>query len=91
MLVVKLIEKISNLFSYNKYYKMSTDDLEKEAAKYSIGSYFTGRIVRRESIIEQLITKDNASMFKKTIIISTFTLVIAVISLVISIITIFSR
>jgi len=85
---MKIMGKLNDLFSYNKYYKMSTEDLEKEANKYNIGGYFDGRIVRREKIIEQLISKDNAAMFKKTLIISLITLMIVFISLVVSIIAI---
>lgn len=80
---------ISDLFSYNKYYKMSTDDLEKEAGKYQMGSYFDGSIVRRELIIEQLIAKDNATMFKRSLIISLITLIVVFISFVVSIIALF--
>jgi len=89
--IMKLIKKINNLFSYDRYYKMSDDNLEKEATKYKIGGYFDGRIIRREKIIEQLIAKDNASMFKRSLIISTFTLIVAAISLIISVIAIFLK
>ncbi|MHB8276032.1 MAG: hypothetical protein ACYDIA_00045 [Candidatus Humimicrobiaceae bacterium] len=89
---MKLLTKINNLFSYDKYYKMSNDDLEKEAEKYALDSYCTqhGGIVRSE-VIKQLIAKDNASMFKKSLIISAFVLVVAIISLIISIIAIFLK
>ena len=89
--IMKLIKKINNLFSYDRYYKMSDDNLEKEATKYKIGGYFDGRIIRRGKIIEQLIAKDNASMFKRSLIISTFTLIVAAISLIISVIAIFLK
>jgi len=85
---MKIMDKLNDLFSYNKYYKMSIDDLEKEASKYHIGGYFDGRIVRREKIIEQLIAKDNAAMFKKALVISLITLMIVFISLIVSIIAI---
>lgn len=83
--IMKLIKKINNLFSYDRYYKMSNDELVKEADKYHIGSYFDGSIIRRELIIEQLIAKDNASMFKRSLIISAFTLIVAAISLIIGV------
>jgi len=89
--IMKLIKKINNLFSYDRYYKMSVDNLVKEAHKYDIGGYFNGNIIRREKIIEQLIAKDNASMFKRSLIISTFTLIVAAISLIISVIAMFLK
>ena len=88
---MKLLAKINDLFSYDKYYKMSNSNLEEEASKYKIGGYFDGNIIRREKIIEQLIAKDNASMFKKSLIISIFTLIVAFISLIISVIAIFLK
>ena len=89
---MKLIKKIYNLFSYDKYYKMSNDDLAKEAGKYALDGCYTqyGGIVRSE-VIKQLIAKDNASMFKKSLIISSFTLIVALISLIVSLISIFSK
>ena len=86
---MKIKDQINDLFSYNKYYKMATDDLAKEAGKYHIGSYFDGSIIRRELIIEQLIAKDNATMFKRSLMVSLIILVIAIISLIVSIIAIF--
>lgn len=102
---MKIMDKLNDLFSYNKYYKMSTDDLEKEARKYGIRTYFPERIeaheyamrahlgegediVKREKIIEQLIAKDNAAMFKRALVISLITLMIVFISLIVSIIAI---
>lgn len=81
---MKLIERINNLFSYDKYYKMSDKDLENEIKKYNMGDFSQDAMLRR-SRIEQLIAKDNATMFKKSLIISTFTLITAVIALIISI------
>ena len=71
---------------------MSEEDLEKEAHKYALdGIYNTwGKIVKPE-VIKQLIAKDNASMFRKSIIISIFTLIVVIISLIISIIAIFIK
>ena len=71
---------------------MPEEDLEKEAHKYALdGIYNTwGKIVKPE-VIKQLIAKDNASMFRKSLIISTFTLMIALISLIIGIIAIFMK
>jgi hypothetical protein len=89
---MNLLKKINNLFSYDKYYKMSNDDLTKEAGEYALDSCYTqyGGIVRSE-VIKQLIAKDNASMFKKSLIISSFTLIVALISLIVSLISIFSK
>ena len=83
---MKLITKINNLFSYDKYYKMSDENLENEIKKYGIGDFSADAILRRNRI-EQLIAKDNASMFKKSLIISAFVLAVAVISLIISVIS----
>jgi len=87
---MKLIEKINDLLSYNKYYKMPDEDLENEIKKYNMGDFSTNDILRRNRI-EQLIAKDNASMFKKSLIISFFTLIVAFISLIISVIAIFLK
>ncbi|MBC8389845.1 MAG: hypothetical protein H8E13_17610 [Actinobacteria bacterium] len=87
---MKLIEKINNLFSYDRYYKMSEDDLAKEASKYCLQRIYNPASLKIEKteVIKQLIAKDNASMFKKSLIISVFTLMVVIISLVISIIAI---
>jgi len=90
---MKLLAKINDLFSYDKYYKISDYDLTKEAKKYALGNCYNrinGNIVRTE-VIKQLIAKDNASMFKKSLIISIFTLIVAFISLIISVIAIFLK
>ena len=63
---------------------MSDKDLENEIKKYNMGDFSQDAMLRR-SRIEQLIAKDNATMFKKSLIISTFTLITAVIALIISI------
>jgi len=90
--IMKLIKKINNLFSYDKYYKMSNDNLVKEANKYALQHIYNhhGNIEKTE-VIKQLIAKDNASMFKRSLIISTFTLIVAAISLIISVIAIFLK
>ena len=72
-----------------RYYKMNDDELESEATKYHIGGYFDGRIIRREIIIEQLIAKDNARMFRFTLIASISTLFVAIISFILSLISLF--
>ena len=88
---MNLKEKFDELFNYGKYYKMSNDDLEDEAGKFKIGGYFDGRIIRREKIIDQLIAKDNATMFKRSLIVSFITLICVIISLIASIIAIFVK
>jgi hypothetical protein len=87
---MKICDKFNNLFSYNKYYEMSYEDLENEIKKYGIGDFSEDAILRRNRI-EQLIAKDNATMFKKSLIISLITLVIAFTSLVVSGIAIFFK
>ena len=59
---------------------MNDEDLEAEARKFCIGGYFDGNIIRRERIIEQLIVKDNAIMFRYTLLSTFITLIIALIS-----------
>ena len=83
---MKLIEKINDLFSYDKYYKMSNTDLEQEAKRYKLESCYNqfGNIVRTE-VINQLIAKDNASMFKKSLVVSFMMLVVSFFTLIISI------
>jgi len=71
-----------------RYYTMSDDELESEASRYHMGSYFDGNIIRRETIIEQLIAKDNARMLRFTLIASICTLIVAFVSLMISLISI---
>ena len=78
---MKLIKKINNLFSYDRYYEMTDENLENEIKKYGIGDFSADAILRRNRI-EQLIAKDNASMFKRSLIISAFTLIVAAISLI---------
>ena len=72
-----------------RYYKMDNEELEHECRKFNMGNYFNGNIIRREKIIEQLIVKDNAIMFRYTVISTLIILLIALISLVISLIAIF--
>jgi len=90
--IMKLIKKINNLFSYDRYYKMSDDKLVKEANKYALQYIYNyhGNIEKTE-VTKQLIAKDNASVFKKSLIISTFILMVAAISLIISVIAIFLK
>jgi len=90
---MKLLAKINDLFSYDKYYKISDYDLTKEAKKYALGNCYNrinGNIVRTE-VIKQLIAKDNASMFKKSLIISFMMLVVSFFTLIISIISLISN
>ena len=72
-----------------KYYRMNDKELEQECRKFNMGNYFNGNIIRREKIIEQLIAKDNAIMFRYTVISTLIILLIAFISLIISLIAIF--
>jgi len=72
-----------------RYYRMGTDELEQECRGFNMGSYFNGNKIRREKIIEQLIAKDNAIMFRYTVISTLIILLIAFISLIISLIAIF--
>ncbi len=72
-----------------RYYKMSNEDLESEAQKFKMGSYFDGRIIRREKIIEQLIAKDTSIMLRYTLTATFVAVCMAVISLIISLIAVF--
>ena len=90
---MNLLIKINNLFSYDRYYKMTDDELIKEVQKYNLKHIYNNwnfNLDRTEAI-KQLVSKDNASMFKKSIIISAFVLVVAIISLIISVIAIFLK
>jgi hypothetical protein len=85
---MKICDKFNDLFSYNKYHKMSDENLENEIKKYGIEDFSADAILRRNRI-EQLIAKDNATMFKRALMISSITSIIALTSLVVSIIAIF--
>lgn len=85
---MNLIEKINNLFSYDRYYRMSTEEIAEENKKNHLTVYGDNFVGRREMMLKQLIAKDNASMFKKSLIISISTLIVVIISLIISVIAI---
>lgn len=81
--------KIFNKLNIERYYKMTDDELEKEAGKFKIVGYFSGSIIIRGKIIEQLIAKDTSIMLRYTLLAAVAAIVVAVISLIISLIAIF--
>ncbi|NQU18268.1 MAG: hypothetical protein HQ564_09430 [Candidatus Saganbacteria bacterium] len=84
----RIMIKRVNVFSVNKYYRMTDAKLESEAKKWNIGNYavdkggITG--VDREKIISQLIEKDKANN-------SIVAVLISVLALLLSIYAIFKR
>jgi hypothetical protein len=70
-----------DLFTINRYYRMSDHELEMEASKYKIGGYSDGRGVIRERIIDQLIKKDQANSSRVAIFMSIIAIVISVVAL----------
>ena len=82
---------INNLFSYDKYFKMSTEELVEEVKKNHLTIYGKNFVDRREMMLKQLIAKDNATMFKRSLIVSLITLAAVIISLIFSIIAIFFK
>lgn len=89
---MNLKEKFNELFNYDKYYKMSEDELIKKAEKNHLNVYSDGYGAgRRDLILKQLIAKDNTAMFKRSLIVSFITLICVMISLIVSIIAIFIK
>ena len=86
----EIIMKFLRNLNVLRYYKMSNEDLEAESQRYGMGSYFDGNIIRREKIVEQLILKDNAIMFRYTLLSTLITLIIVIISLLMRLVAVFS-
>lgn len=78
-------QKINDLFSYDKYFRMSTEEIVEEIKKNNLTVYGTNYVGRRELMLKQLIVKDNTTMFKRSLIISLITLMFVIISLIVSI------
>jgi len=81
--------KVFSKLNIERYYKMTNDELEEEAGKFKIVGYFSGSILIRVKIIEQLIAKDTSIMLRYTLLATIAAITIAVISLIISLIAIF--
>jgi len=81
----KIIGNFVDKFTVNRYYKMSTQQLEIEASKYQIGGYADEHGVLRERIIEQLLQKDTANNSRFAIFISIFALVVSFLALFINV------
>jgi len=80
------MKKIIEFLTVNKYYKMSNNELELEAAKYKIGEYVENvgiTRISRKRIIEQLLAKDLASNSRFATFISILALLISIISIII--------
>jgi hypothetical protein len=84
-------QKINDFFTYDKYFRMSTEELVEEVRKNHLTVYGKNFSGRREMMLKQLIAKDNATMFKRTLIISFITLIAVIISTIFSIIVIFFK
>lgn len=82
-------QKINDLFSYDKYFRMSIEEIVEEVEKNNLTVYSTDYPGRRKLMLEQLMAKDNTTMFKRTLILSFITLIAVIISLIVSIIAIF--
>lgn len=86
----KSLKKVKNIISADRYYKMTTEELEQEASKYKIGEYaenMAGRtIVRRRLIIEQLLAKDLANNSRFAVFLSILALIISIVSVFISVV-----
>jgi len=87
---MKLKEQISDSFSYDKYYRMSIEELEKIVAKRHISKY-ENYVGRKELIIKHLVEQDNHSLFRKTLLISILTLAVAFGNIIAIIIVTFFR
>lgn len=90
---MNLKENFYELFNYDKYYKMSNEELKHEANKYGLQRIYNpiSLDIERTEVIKQLIDKDNATMFKRSLIVSFITLICVIISLIVSIIAIFIK
>lgn len=77
------IKKILDLFTVDKYYLMSDEALQNEAAKWHIGGYGYGRdgIIERQVIIDALIKKDKANDSRIAIFIAVVSLTISILGI----------
>jgi hypothetical protein len=80
------IKKILDLFTVDKYYLMSNEALENEAAKWHIGGYVVPlgptNVIDRQVIIDALIKKDSANNSRIAIFVSIIALVISILGII---------
>ena len=80
------IKKILDLFKVDKYYLMSNEALQNEAAKWHIGGcvvpFSPVNIIDRKVIIDALIKKDSANNSRMAIFISIVALVISILGII---------
>lgn len=76
-----MINKIKQLLFVDKYYKMSDEELEKEAAKYNIGGYFNGNKIDRDLIIQQRLRVDSENLVRLSVIFSVLAIIISIMGL----------
>ena len=80
------IKKMLDLFTVDKYYLMSNEALQNEAAKWNIGGYVVpfGSIntIDRKVIIDALLKKDKANNSRIAIFISIVALVISILGII---------
>lgn len=80
------IKKILDLFKVNKYYLMSNEALQNEAAKWHIGGYIVPfgpvNTIDRKVIIDALLKKDKANHSRVAIFISIVALVISILGII---------
>lgn len=75
----------ANLFTVNKYYKMSDAELEGEASKWKIREYgYSNGGISRKIIIEQLIQRHKSNDSRVAILISIIAFIISIVALCIS-------
>ncbi len=74
---------ILNLLTINKYYKMSDEELEKEAVKWNIKQYATQNgLIIRQVIIDAIIKKNKANDSRLAIAISILALIVSILVLI---------
>ncbi len=78
---MRFIKWIKEHLTVDKYYQMSTKELELEASKYKIGGYSDGSRVDRDKIIQQLLRKDSENFSRFSFIFSLFAILISLIGL----------
>lgn len=74
--------KSLNNFITDRYYKMSDEELEKEASKWKIREYgYRSGAINRQIIIDALLKKDNANNARYAFMLSIIAILVSFISL----------
>jgi len=78
-------EKIKEILSVDKYYKMSDAKLEAEASKWNIRGYgYPSGLIDRQIIIDALIKRRKANHSGLAILISVIALIISILALLLN-------